>query len=614
MPRNSSGIYTLPTGNPVVDGTIIDVEWANPTMEDIGNEITNSLPRNGTAPMTGPLLLVRNALSAMEAVTLNQFQAHSLDTTSNPHGITPTMIGAAKSGPLASSGITGAAASGDNIDITSLDSPELNSATATTQTGSDSSTKVATTEFVSEALANSKTTVTFVTPEQYGAIGNGIADDAGAIQLALDTGKTVRGDSNKVYLISAGVTLQAGQIFDLNGSTLKAASTGINMVKLNNYSIIANGIIDGVYKDDVLGGAGVVFLPNVISATAQGVRSINHGFHGFASSGTDPNTGCFYCLISNCQANDCGHRGINLSAGSSFNRISNFSSKGCKRAGVLLGYLCHSNVIDNVIITDCHNAGIWTHMQCFNNQYSNVSITDPNAAGVDSPGLLVGAHCYKNQYSNFVISGHSRGMLLWNQAVDNPQLGVVDGLLEHNSFMNFKITGDPSVPVGSMGLSFQGDAAHTTNSNVFSGMYITNFEAGIRDASGFANAEQFRDITFGNITSRKFRFGGNANNYRNSRLFNVEGVTDIGSLALTTTDFEAAPSVPASGVAVTQCYPFPVTITQAGMGGTFGAKINGVSVNGTLSSDGQNGPYRVQPGQTITLDYTSGTPTWRWFT
>jgi hypothetical protein len=97
MPRNSSGVYTLPAGNPVVDNTVILVDWANPTMEDLGNEITNSLPRNGSAPMTGPLLLVRNAQSAMEAVPLNQFQAHSLDTN-NPHNVTRAQISAAKSG------------------------------------------------------------------------------------------------------------------------------------------------------------------------------------------------------------------------------------------------------------------------------------------------------------------------------------------------------------------------------------------------------------------------------------------------------------------------------------------------------------------------------------
>jgi hypothetical protein len=53
MPRNGSGSYSLPTGNPVVTGTTIESSWANTTMSDIGNELTNSLSRTGAGGMTG---------------------------------------------------------------------------------------------------------------------------------------------------------------------------------------------------------------------------------------------------------------------------------------------------------------------------------------------------------------------------------------------------------------------------------------------------------------------------------------------------------------------------------------------------------------------------------
>lgn len=53
MPRDSSGNYTLPLGNPVVDGTIIDTEWANPTMADIAVQLNNVLTRDG---LLGPIL------------------------------------------------------------------------------------------------------------------------------------------------------------------------------------------------------------------------------------------------------------------------------------------------------------------------------------------------------------------------------------------------------------------------------------------------------------------------------------------------------------------------------------------------------------------------------
>ena len=54
MPRNSNGTYTLPAGNPVVSGEVISTSWANPTMEDLANEITNSLDRSGRGGMMAP--------------------------------------------------------------------------------------------------------------------------------------------------------------------------------------------------------------------------------------------------------------------------------------------------------------------------------------------------------------------------------------------------------------------------------------------------------------------------------------------------------------------------------------------------------------------------------
>lgn len=75
MPRNASGVMVLPVGNPVIPGTLIDSSWANPTMADLANEITRSLPRDGAAGMTGPLMLARDGLLPKEAVTVDQINA-----------------------------------------------------------------------------------------------------------------------------------------------------------------------------------------------------------------------------------------------------------------------------------------------------------------------------------------------------------------------------------------------------------------------------------------------------------------------------------------------------------------------------------------------------------
>lgn len=55
MPRNGSGAYSLPAGNPVVEDTTVEPDWANDTLNDIAEELTNSLDRTGAGPMLAPL-------------------------------------------------------------------------------------------------------------------------------------------------------------------------------------------------------------------------------------------------------------------------------------------------------------------------------------------------------------------------------------------------------------------------------------------------------------------------------------------------------------------------------------------------------------------------------
>jgi hypothetical protein len=55
MSRDASGNYTLPTGNPVVTATVISSSWANNTLNDIKDALTDSLSRSGQGGMTAPL-------------------------------------------------------------------------------------------------------------------------------------------------------------------------------------------------------------------------------------------------------------------------------------------------------------------------------------------------------------------------------------------------------------------------------------------------------------------------------------------------------------------------------------------------------------------------------
>lgn len=55
MARNGSGTYVLPAGNPVVTGTTISSTWANNTLTDIGNALTQSIANDGQTAATANL-------------------------------------------------------------------------------------------------------------------------------------------------------------------------------------------------------------------------------------------------------------------------------------------------------------------------------------------------------------------------------------------------------------------------------------------------------------------------------------------------------------------------------------------------------------------------------
>ena len=80
MPRNGSGTYTLPAGNPVVTGTVISSTVHNNTMTDVADELTNSVDKDGQTVITGtldfngnPIILDADADSKIEVSTDDRF-------------------------------------------------------------------------------------------------------------------------------------------------------------------------------------------------------------------------------------------------------------------------------------------------------------------------------------------------------------------------------------------------------------------------------------------------------------------------------------------------------------------------------------------------------------
>lgn len=85
MPRNGSGAYSLPAGNPVVPSTVISSTWANTTLSDLGTAITQSIANDGqTTPVANlPMATFRhtnvgNAVVRTDYAAAGQVQDSSL--------------------------------------------------------------------------------------------------------------------------------------------------------------------------------------------------------------------------------------------------------------------------------------------------------------------------------------------------------------------------------------------------------------------------------------------------------------------------------------------------------------------------------------------------------
>ena len=121
MSRNGSGTYNLPAGNPVVTGTTITSSWANTTMQNIADGLTQSVASDGQTPMSGALNMATNKITSLGTPTIATDAATKayVDLTQTASGITGGTI-------------TGATLTNDTIDSTPIGSTTRSTVKATT--------------------------------------------------------------------------------------------------------------------------------------------------------------------------------------------------------------------------------------------------------------------------------------------------------------------------------------------------------------------------------------------------------------------------------------------------------------------------------------------------
>jgi hypothetical protein len=113
-----------------------------------------------------------------------------------------------------------------------------------------------------------------VSVQDFGAVGNGVANDTTAIQLALNTGKSVFFVSGKTYKVTGVLSATAdNQIINLNGAKIdfNGASNGFSITGGFENVTICDGEIEG---QNMTGGY-VISISNADRSTINNVRVYN---------------------------------------------------------------------------------------------------------------------------------------------------------------------------------------------------------------------------------------------------------------------------------------------------------------------------------------------------
>lgn len=132
MPRNGSGVYSQPANTAAVSGATISSTAYNTLIDDIGDEITASLPISGTVAMTGALK-VADGTAGSPAVQFSTAATNGLYKSSNGIGfsIGGALVAEVRSGGLydASGALYVSATSSQTLTNKTLTSPTISTPT-----------------------------------------------------------------------------------------------------------------------------------------------------------------------------------------------------------------------------------------------------------------------------------------------------------------------------------------------------------------------------------------------------------------------------------------------------------------------------------------------------
>lgn len=242
--------------------------------------------------------------------------------------------------------------------------------------------------------------INYATPEQFGAVGNGIADDKTALQNAINTGKMVLLNGN--YFTSGTITINNKTTIYGNGKITTVSNLPILDIKASDI------VIDGIRFEGNGRGSATNYvttrplqiginLEGVVDATVyKNIRISNVSFFNLGGAGikTANNKDTLYTgglLVSNTQADLC-YIGYFSAERGEYNSFSNIRAINCEYGAYVNG---GNNAFSNIQF-ESNRTGMYygTGVNPAKSTVSGGSINHSLDKGLDLNGLAFGQNFY----------------------------------------------------------------------------------------------------------------------------------------------------------------------------------------------------------------------------